>query len=125
MKDLNIIGGRSTPSIIASSETRTLTMRGDSYPENALELFGPIIEWVEAQLQASNAPLVLELELMYLNTSSIKAMMDIFDLLEEAHGCDGDVAVNWYFDAENGRVGELAEEFKEDYTFPFAIIPRS
>ena len=32
------------------------------------------------------------------------------------------VAVNWYYDVRNERVVELAEEFKEDCTFPFSIL---
>jgi len=125
MMDLNIAGGRSSPSITASVEAGVLAMQGDSYPENAFELFGPVIQWVETFLDEREAPLTLELELMYLNTSSIKAMMDILDLLEAAHQDGRAVAVNWYFDAENGRVGELAEEFKEDCTFPFTVVRRA
>jgi len=125
MMDLNIAGGRSSPSITASVEAGVLAMQGDSYPENAFELFGPVIQWVETFLAERDAPLTLELELMYLNTSSIKAMMDILDLLEAAHQDGRAVAVNWYFDAENGRVGELAEEFKEDCTFPFMVVRRA
>lgn len=125
MMDMNIAGGRSSPSITASAETGVLAMQGDSYPENAFELFGPVITWVETYLAERQTPLTLELELMYLNTSSIKAMMDILDLLEAAHQEGRAIAVNWYFDAENGRVGELAEEFKEDCTFPFAVVRRS
>lgn len=68
-------------------------------------------------------PLSLEISLLYLNTSSIKAMMDIFDLLESAHAQGKPVAVNWYYDERNERVAELAEEFKEDCNFPFTIIP--
>jgi len=71
--------------------------------------------------QASH-PLSLELRLLYLNTSSIKAMMDIFDLLEAAFQDGRQVAVNWYYDVRNERVVELAEEFKEDCTFPFSIL---
>ena len=70
------------------------------------------------------APLRMELELLYLNTSSIKAMMDIFDLLQSAHDSGREVAVNWYYDLANKRVGELAEEFTEDYTFAFEVIGR-
>ncbi len=65
----------------------------------------------------------LEITLLYLNTSSIKALMDIFDLLEAAHDQGKPVGVNWYYDERNERVAELAEEFREDCTFPFAIIP--
>jgi len=57
--------------------------------------------------------------------SSIKAMMDIFDMLEAAHAGGRTVSVTWYYDSRNERVAELAEEFKEDCTFPFAILPRN
>ena len=41
-----------------------------------------MIAWVERFLHTAAAPLTLELRLVYLNTNSIKAMMDIFDLLK-------------------------------------------
>jgi len=96
-------------------------MQGDSYPENAFELFGEIIQWVDDFLAQSGDPLRLELKLLYLNTSSIKAMMDIFDLLEDAHVKGRAVSVGWHYDKRNERLAELAEEFKEDCTFPFLI----
>ena len=70
------------------------------------------------------APLNLELELLYLNTSSIKSVLDIFDLLEAAHAKGRGVSVTWFYDMRNERVGELAEEFKEDCTFPFSVVGR-
>ena len=124
MNDLNIPGTQSTPAITADTAAGVLAMRGDSYPENSFELFGPVIEWVEAYLLGSAAPLSLELELLYLNTSSIKSVMDIFDLLEAAHGKGRQVSVTWFYDSRNERVGELAEEFKEDCTFPFSVVGR-
>jgi hypothetical protein len=97
-------------------------MSGDSYPENSFELFSPVIGWIGAYLAKTDQKLTLDLHLLYLNTSSVKAMMDIFDMFEEAHGKGRSVAVNWFYDEQNERVAELAEEFKEDCTFPFAII---
>jgi len=88
---------------------------------NAFELFGEIIQWVEDYLAQSADPLRLELQLLYLNTSSIKAMMDIFDLLEDAHVKGRAVSVKWHYDKRNERLAELAEEFKEDCTFSFLI----
>lgn len=124
MNDLSIAGTPSTPAITTDAAAGVLTLSGDSYPENSFELFGPVITWVETYLSQTDAPLRLDLELLYLNTSSVKAVMEIFDTLEAAHGRGRDVSVNWYFDQSNERVGELAEEFKEDCTFPFAVIGR-
>lgn len=123
--DLSIPGTQSTPDIRADWGAGRLSIQGDSYPENTFELFGPVISWVERYLETGDQPLTLELRLIYLNTSSIKAMMDIFDLLEAAHAGNRKVAVNWYYDSRNERVAELAEEFKEDCSFPFIIQPRN
>ncbi|MCB4793411.1 biofilm regulation phosphoprotein SiaC [Pseudomonas sp. NP21570] len=121
MNDFSIPGSQSTPAIQSDWEKGIVSMQGDSYPENSYELFHQVYEWIERFLGESAHPLNLELRLLYLNTSSIKAMMDIFDLLEAAYQEGRQVAVNWYYDIRNERVVELAEEFKEDCTFPFFI----
>lgn len=124
MKDLTIPATQSTPGVQADFERGLLQMQGDSYPENSFELFGPVLEWVEEYLRSQERPLRVELELLYLNTSSVKAMMDILDLLEEAHANGRTVTLQWSYDIRNERVAELAEEFKEDCTFPFEIVGR-
>lgn len=122
MNDFSILGSQSTPEIQSDWAKGIVSMQGDSYPENSYELFHQVYEWIERFLAQASHPLRLELRLLYLNTSSIKAMMDIFDLLEAAFQNGRQVAVNWYYDIRNERVVELAEEFKEDCTFPFSIL---
>lgn len=97
-------------------------MQGDSYPENSYELFSQIVEWIQRFFREEDRPLKLDLHLLYLNTSSVKAMMDIFDVLEAAWTEGKKVSVNWHYDKRNERVAELAEEFKEDCSFPFDIL---
>ncbi|MCG2586889.1 biofilm regulation phosphoprotein SiaC [Massilia sp. TS11] len=119
--NLNIHGTTSSPEIEADWENGVLAMRGDSYPENSYEFYGRVLEWVERYLASSGRPLQLELRLMYLNTSSIKVMMDLFDRLEDVHQSGRSVRVTWYYDPRNERVAELADEFREDCSFPFDI----
>lgn len=125
MQDLIVAGTDSIPSIHASWATGCLEMKGDSYPENAFELFQPLIDWIATFLKSENRPLQIQLQLLYLNTSSIRAMMDMFDHLEEAHRSGKPVGVTWLYEHENERVAELAEEFREDYSFRFDIVPQS
>ena len=96
-------------------------MIGESYPENTYEFFAQIIEWTEKYLAQAERALEVELQLSYLNTSSIRAMIDIFDLLQEASDGCKQVSVAWLYDSRNPRASELGEEFKEDYSFPFDI----
>lgn len=125
MDNLDIPQTGASPSIRTDWAAGTIVMRGDSYPENSFELFQPLIDWVTAYLTQAGRPLRLELELLYLNTSSIRALMDILDLLEQAHGRGGRVSVRWSYNPDNERVAELAAEFKEDCSFPFEIIGKA
>lgn len=125
MDNLIITQSSSSPAIAADWNTGVISMKGDSYPENSFELFQPLIDWVEAFLAQANRPLQLDLELVYLNSSSIRAMMDIFDQMEVAQKNGQAVNVRWIYEAANERVGQLAEEFREDCTFPFTIDVKS
>lgn len=121
-QNLSLPGSQSTPDIQADWEAGLLSMAGESYPENTYELFEQVIRWVESYLSETEGPLRLELKLNYLNTSSIRAMIDIFDLLQESFDDGRELEVRWMYDSRNPRSAELGEEFKEDYTFPFAIL---
>lgn len=123
MNDLHIPSTQATPSVDSDAASGLLCLAGDSYPENSFEFFGPIIQWIETFLREQSSPLRLELRIVYMNTSSVKAMMDIFDMLEEAHRQGQPVSVAWYYDPRNERVLDLADEFREDCSFPFDISP--
>ncbi|WP_067101045.1 biofilm regulation phosphoprotein SiaC [Marinomonas atlantica] len=122
MKDLNIVSTQATPLIETDSNRGVVYMEGDSYPENSFEFYSELVAWVTTYLKSNDRPMTVELALLYLNTSSIKVLMDIFDELEEHHQKGRDVTVNWRYDVDNERVAELAEEFKEDCSFAFNII---
>lgn len=125
--DIHLNATQSTPAVSATIReggAGHLEMKGDSYPENSFDFFAPLFSWVENLLAQDGASLGMELHLLYLNTSSVKAMMDIFDLMEDAHNEGKKVSLSWYYDHDNERIAELAEEFKEDCSFPFHIIAR-
>lgn len=119
--NLSLAATGSTPAVQADWQQGVLSMVGESYPENTYEIFDEIISWVESYLGDCDRPLRVELQLNYLNTSSIRAMIDIFDRLQSAHEDGRDLSVSWLYDSRNPRSAEMGEEFKEDYTFDFAI----
>lgn len=119
--NLDLPATQATPAVQADWNAGFLLMAGESYPENTYEIFDDIISWVEAYLAGTDRPLHMELRLNYLNTSSIRAMIDIFDRLQNAADAGRELSVNWLYDSRNPRSAELGEEFKEDYDFDFVI----
>ncbi len=96
-------------------------MSGESYPENTFEFYAPVIGWLKEFVAGTDIPVVLTLELAYLNTGSVKCLMDIFDVLEDAWQEGRQVSVIWRYHQKNTRALETAEEFSEDLTLPFQI----
>lgn len=119
--DISMPATASTPEVRADWQAGVLMMAGESYPENTYEIFDGIISWVESFLSETDRELKLDLRLNYLNTSSIRAMIDVFDRLQAAHDDGRVLSVIWLYDTRNPRSAELGEEFKEDYTFSFEI----
>ncbi|MEN6349478.1 MAG: DUF1987 domain-containing protein [Syntrophomonas sp.] len=121
MTDINIEAGKSTPEI--KFLDNTFTISGQSYPENAVNFYTPVFSWLEKYLEElgkENA--VFEFNLIYMNTSSTKCIMDFIDILQEAYSRGKNVNIKWYCDPDNESLLECAEEFKEDVEFPFEII---
>jgi hypothetical protein len=121
MRSLDIPQTASTPLISFDPVVRILRITGESYPENSFEFYAPIISWVKEYL-AEQEELNLNINVSYLNSSSTKCMLELIDLMEEAFSEGLSVSVVWFYDRENPRSLDLAEEFKEDVTFEFKII---
>jgi len=105
-----------SPAVTLDPAKGTLTLSGESYPEDASAFFGPIFQAVEAYLEASpSAPFTVEMRLIYFNSSSAKALMNLFQMLEEAAQDAHAVTVNWYFDPDDDMMEEMGEDFSEDF----------
>jgi hypothetical protein len=111
----------STPLVSYEPGGRVLAISGESYPENSFEFYAPIAQWVKAAL-ADPEGLTLDINVSYMNSSSTKCMLDLLDLFEDAYGRGAAVSITWRYDRENPRSLDLAEEFKEEVTLPFANV---
>jgi hypothetical protein len=120
MMELNIARTTSTPEIRFDPVTGTLAVTGESYPENSFDFYAPVLDWLAANL-AMMSGLRLEVSVTYMNSSSIKCMLDILDALEAAHAEGKGVSVVWNYEKDNPRALDLAEEFRSEVTMPFVV----
>lgn len=123
MPSLDIPMTSSSPQIHYNPETMTLSMHGESYPENSFEFFDPVLAFVREVL-AENTTFSFDIDVSYMNSSSTKCVLDLLDLMEDAAAKGNDVSVQWQYDIDNPRALDLAEEFREEVTFPFNLVPR-
>jgi len=115
MENLIIEATKSSPSISLNAETRILTISGESYPENAAKFYASVVDWLHNfLLQSIPEQVTMNITLHYFNSSSSKVLMDIFEILDNAHAKGTPVTVNWRYHEENDTAIECGEEFKEE-----------
>ena len=78
-----------TPSISFAAENGLLEIKGKSIPENSLEFYRPVFEWLESYSQAPAPSTVLRVALEYFNTSSSKCLLDLWRDLHCRRGKHG------------------------------------
>jgi hypothetical protein len=116
MERLHIEATRSTLFVDFNPEEDVFVMKGESYPENALKFFTPVLEWLAKYLDTcrSDTSMILDMDIIYFNSSSSKALMNLFELLESAAGSGMGIRVNWRHHEMNDVACECGEEFAED-----------
>jgi hypothetical protein len=119
---LHIPATDTTPSVDYDEASRTLSISGESYPENSFAFYAPVFKWLSDEFP-SLPNLLFKVKVSYMNSSSTKCMLDIIDILCEAGERGQDIRITWLYEADNDRALDLAEEFREDIDIPFEIVP--
>ncbi len=115
MDNLVIEATKYTPKIDFNGERGVLEIRGKSYPENSFEFYKPIMEWIEKYFQNPKKRTIINIELVYFNSSSSKFLFDLFDKLEEEKNRGHEILINWIFDEDNDVAEEAGMDFQEDF----------
>lgn len=121
MENLKIEGSAKTPTITFSA-TGNLELRGRSIPENSVEFYKPLNEWVIAYGAQPASKTEVDVKLEYFNTSSSKCLLDLFKKLEAIQGKGTEVQVNWYFEKDDEDMEEAGEDYQAIISLPFKMI---
>jgi hypothetical protein len=118
MDDISLVGSTKTPSVKFSANGH-LELRGRSIPENSLDFYKPLLEWVDAYVKNAQAETVVHVQLEYFNTSSSKCLLDLFRRLENM---SSKVAIHWYYEQDDEDMLEAGEDYEAIVNVPFKMI---
>jgi hypothetical protein len=105
-----------SPEVDFRFDEHTLSLKGESYPENAAAFYSPVLEQLRNYLeQAAGATITVDVVLTYFNSSSTKMLFSMFDALDQAAQAGVRVLLNWYRDEEDETIFEFGEELKADF----------
>ena len=118
MANLHIAGSERTPAVDFDFTAGQLSLVGESYPEDASRVFGPIFNALDSFLPAmTGRDISFDIELIYFNSSSAKALMNMLLKLDEAAAQGANITINWRFLAEDETMLEFGQDFSEDLQY--------
>ena len=83
MEKLIIEETEDTPEIILDPEQNIFKISKISVPENALDFYKPILEWIKAYAENPNVQTVFDFDLEYVNTASSKQVIQVILSLQK------------------------------------------
>jgi len=125
MKDLIIHGNKQKPDLVFSATTGELRVSGQSLPENATLLYGPVLEWLEEYAQSPCAKTVFSLQMKYYNTASSKMFFSIIKRLNLLFKGGSDIEIEWHYQQDDEDMLDAGEYFRDLVDIPFKFIPYS
>ncbi|MBX7095465.1 MAG: DUF1987 domain-containing protein [Flavobacteriales bacterium] len=120
MENITIEGTPKTPTVKFEKDSGILEIRGRSIPENSIEFYKPLIDWIEEYGKAPKGETNVNIKLEYFNTSSSKCILDVFKKLETVTGTN--MTINWYYEEDDEDMLEAGEDYQAIINIPFKMI---
>lgn len=121
MTNLTQEGSPKTP-FISFTTDGTIELKGRSIPENSVEFYKPLNDWIDDYGKSPAPKTVVEMKLEYFNTSSSKCILDLLKKLEQLNQSKTEVMVNWYFETDDEDMQEAGEDYQAIVSLPFTMI---
>lgn len=115
MSELNIAATERTPEIKLSVTDGIFSMKGESFPEDVSAFYGQVIVAVDQLASRLAKALTVDVAMIYINSSSIKAMFRIFEGLEAVRKNGQSLTITWHYQEDDDIMQELGDDFKDRF----------
>jgi hypothetical protein len=130
IKPLTIRSTKTTPEV--QFENGSLTMRGESFPEDAPEFYKRLVAWLQEYSQTDYAKDKTKAtnftsKINFFNTASRGFLLEMVSILNRIYAGGHKVNMLWYYDAEEG-IDEDDINFRDlidDFQVPVEYKPYS
>jgi len=113
--EFNLPASSRTPEVSLNFDTGALTLSGECYPEDASQFFGSLNQALDQHFSSAKN-LSVNISLIYFNSSSARALMELMDKLEDKAKAGSDISVVWSCDEDDDVTQEFVEDLLSDYS---------
>ena len=123
MTAFTLEGSPKTPTVNLNHETGVLELKGRSIPENSIEFYKPIFDWIDSYNANPKSETKVNIILEYFNTSSSKCILDLFKKLESLNNSGKTkVVIYWHYEEDDEDMLEAGEDYQAIISVPFTMV---
>jgi hypothetical protein len=119
MEKLIIQATDDTPEVLFDKTSGTFILSGKSLPEDVIEFYSPIFQWMEKYSKDPLEETKLMVKISYFNSASQRALYEIFIILSRIVMKGKKVEVEWHYSEDDDEMREAGQEFAEITNLPF------
>jgi hypothetical protein len=122
MDSLRIQKTEDTPQIEFNVETGIFKLSGRSLPENAIDFYKPILDWIDSVLsQSFDKEFIFEVKLEYFNTASSKQLAKMLLLIERYNDVNK-ILIRWFYEKEDNDMLISGNQYSKFLKLSFEFI---
>jgi len=110
-----------TPEIFFNPENDNFFISERSLPENAIEFYQPVFNWLNDYFVSPNTTTIFDFKLEYYNTSTAKQLAKLLMLLEK-HSVNHKITVRWHYDKEDADMKDSGARYAKLININFEFI---
>lgn len=125
MNNLTLSRSKTFPQIDCDYSTGLITIEGRTLPENTLEKFAPLFDWVSDYIKNPQKLTTINFKVEYVNSSSNRVFFKLLKTFESINEGEQKVTVNWYYSPNDEDVFELGEDYMDFVELEFNLIEQN
>lgn len=121
MNPLIIEATEDTPFVYFHPQEEKFEISKSSLPENAVDFYGPIMNWLKLYIENPNKKTTFDFSLEYLNTASSKQVFEVIMIINKIAE-KSEVLIRWHYDIIDEDMLGLGKRFSHLINADFEFI---
>ena len=118
--NISIQEGKNTPKVIGKEDIGELVIEGNSYPENVIQFYTPIMSWVE-EVSKSIDSIKVECQFYYIASSSVIAFLKLLQKIESLFD-PKKITFKWKYEEGDEDIKKIGQDYSTILKTPIEII---
>ncbi len=118
--NLLIKEGKNTPKVVGNTNLSELIFKGNSYPENVLQFYTPIFNWIE-ELKNEKDEITVDCQFYYIASSSVIAFLKLLQKVESTFEKEN-IKFIWKYEEGDDDIKKIGQDYSTILNTPIEII---